>query len=100
MKWYNESEEEAKANLPGMETLVDESQFEIGAPGGGASTADTLDAAEDAAGKTLNGAQTQSLISIITQLQAGMLSEGQAVNMISTAIGISKEEARAIIRGE
>lgn len=34
MKWYGESEEEAKANLPGMETLVDEQQFEIGAPGG------------------------------------------------------------------
>lgn len=34
MKWYGESEEEAKANLPGMETLVDESQFEIGTLGG------------------------------------------------------------------
>lgn len=34
MKWYKESEEEAKANLPGLETLVDESQFEIGAPTG------------------------------------------------------------------
>lgn len=34
MKWYGESEEEAKTNLPGMETLVDESQFEIGAPTG------------------------------------------------------------------
>ena len=26
MKWYGESEEEARANLPGMETLVDEGQ--------------------------------------------------------------------------
>lgn len=34
MKWFGESEEKAKANLPGMETLVDEKQFEIGAPGG------------------------------------------------------------------
>ena len=67
---------------------------------GGTNTVDALDAAQDAVGKTLNGAQTQSLINIISQLQAGTLTEGQAVNMISVAIGVTKEEARAIIRGE
>lgn len=51
-------------------------------------------------GKSLNGAQTQSLIAIMSQFTAGDLTEGQAVNLISTAIGISKEEARAILNGD
>ena len=51
-------------------------------------------------GKSLNGAQTQSLIAIMSQFSAGTLSEGQAVNLISTAIGIGKDEARAILDGE
>lgn len=48
----------------------------------------------------LNGAQTQSLISIIQQLSAGSITEGQAINLIATAIGISKDEARKILVGE
>ncbi|WP_050697606.1 phage portal protein [Anaeromassilibacillus senegalensis] len=63
------------------------------------SNEDVVDTAEDVAGKTLNGAQTQSLISVIAQLQAGQLTEGQAVNIVSVAIGVSKEEARRIIEG-
>lgn len=51
-------------------------------------------------GKSLNGAQTQSLIAIMSQFSAGSLSEGQAVNLIATAIGISKEEAKEILNGE
>lgn len=51
-------------------------------------------------GKSLNGAQTQSLLAIMSQFTAGSLSEGQAVNLISTAIGISKQEARAILNGD
>ena len=54
----------------------------------------------EAQGKSLNGAQTQSLIAIMSQFTAGDLTEGQAVNLISTAIGISKEEARAILNGD
>ena len=61
---------------------------------------DVIESAEDAAGKTLNGAQTQSLIQVIGQLSAGVLTEGQAINIISTAIGVSKQEAATIIRGE
>lgn len=61
---------------------------------------DALDSAQDKTGKTLNGAQTSSLINIISQLQAGVLSEGQAVNMISVAIGVTKDEAKELIRGE
>lgn len=51
-------------------------------------------------GKSLNGAQTQSLIAIMSQFSAGSLSDGQAVNLIATAIGISKEEAKEILNGE
>nr|DAM78999.1 MAG TPA: UBA-like domain protein [Caudoviricetes sp.] len=36
----------------------------------------------------------------MSQFSAGSLTEGQAVNLISTAIGISKEEARSILNGE
>ena len=52
-----------------------------------------------AAGKTLNGAQTQSLITVMSQYKAGVLSLGQAVNIVSVAIGISKDEAKKIIEG-
>ena len=51
-------------------------------------------------GKVLNGAQTQSLLAIMSQFVGGFITEGQAVNLIKTAIGISKEEARAILKGE
>ena len=59
-----------------------------------------LGAVTEVQGKALNGAQTQSLIAIMSQFSAGSLTEGQAVNLISTAIGISKEEARSILNGE
>lgn len=57
---------------------------------------------EESAGKRLglNGAQTQSLITIVSQLSAGVITEGQAINLIATAIGISKDEARKILAGE
>ena len=51
-------------------------------------------------GKSLNGAQTQSLIAIMAQFSSGALTEGQAINLISTAIGISKTEAKAILNGD
>lgn len=54
----------------------------------------------DVQGKALNGAQTQSLIAIMSQYSAGELTEGQAVNLISTAIGLSKEKSRAILNGD
>lgn len=50
--------------------------------------------------KQLNGAQTQSLIAIMAQFTSGGINEGQAVNLISTAIGIGKEDARAILNGD
>lgn len=52
------------------------------------------------AGKALNGSQTQSLIAIMAQHSSGHLSDGQAVNLISTAIGITKEAARGLLEGK
>ena len=65
-----------------------------------ATVAEDVDTAEEAVGKTLNGAQTQSLIAVMAQYSSGALSECQAVAIISTSIGVTKDEARAIIRGD
>lgn len=50
--------------------------------------------------KPLNGAQTQSLLAIMAQYTAKAITEGQAVKLISTAIGITNAEARSILAGE
>jgi SPP1 family phage portal protein len=54
---------------------------------------------EETAGKQLNGAQTQSLITVIGQYSAGAITLGQAINIISVAIGVSRDEAKNIIEG-
>ena len=80
---------------------ADTADEEIGGGNGDVATAaEAIDTAEDTVGKTLNGAQTQSLIAVMAQYSSGALSEGQAVAIISTSIGVTKDEARAIIRGE
>lgn len=56
--------------------------------------------ATEVQGKTLNGAQTKRLIAIMAQYTAGQLTEGQAINLIATAIGISKSEAKKILSGD
>ena len=89
-KWYGETLEEAQSNLPEQNQIMDDS---VTIPGGGG-------AITEVQGKSLNGAQTQSLIAIMSQFTAGELTEGQAVNLISTAIGIGKDEARAILNGD
>lgn len=60
---------------------------------------EAVEIAEQVADKQLNGAQTQSLISIILQYASGSLTLGQAVNIIAVAIGVTKEEAKTIIEG-
>lgn len=50
-------------------------------------------------GKSLNGAQTQALINVMGQYAPGAITLGQGVNIISTAIGISKAQARELIEG-
>lgn len=82
-------------------TDTDTADDEIGGGNDDVATAtEAIDAAQETVGKTLNGAQTQSLIAVMAQYSSGALSEGQAVAIISTAIGVTKDEARAIIRGE
>lgn len=54
---------------------------------------------ENVAGKTLNGAQTQSLIAVMEQFSSGTLTLGQATNIIAIAIGVTKDEAKKIIEG-
>lgn len=69
---------------------------------------DSLDDSNEQAGggvievqsKPLNGAQTQSLLAIMAQYTAKSITEGQAVKLISTAIGITNAEARSILAGE
>lgn len=61
---------------------------------------DAVNVAEETVGKTLNGSQTSSLITVVRQLGAGTITEGQAVNIIVTALGVTREEALKIIRGE
>lgn len=77
-------------------TIVDEMMFGNENNGAAAPAVGAM----EVQGKTLNGAQTQSLLAIMAQFTSGALSEGQAINLISTAIGISKEEARSILNGE
>lgn len=59
-----------------------------------------VDNAENVKGEALNGAQTQSLIMIMDKYSEGGLTEQQAINMISVAIAISKDDARKIVKGE
>lgn len=47
--------------------------------------------------KTLNGAQTQSLINIVMQYKSGVLSENQALQIISVSIGIPVDQARSLL---
>lgn len=63
-------------------------------------TDEAINAAEEAVGKTLNASQTSSLITVIKGLKSGDITEGQAVRILTTSIGVTREEALAIIRGE
>lgn len=94
MKWYGEDEKTAREKLPQQADTLPE-----GTPVQVPQNSDAVSTAEDAAGKSLNGAQTQSLLTVIAQYTAGSLTIGQAINIISTSIGISKDEAQKIIEG-
>lgn len=49
--------------------------------------------------RTLNGAQTTSLLNVIGQYKDGVLTLSQAVNVVSLSCGISKDDAKAVITG-
>jgi len=97
MKVYGEDMETAKANVPQAPGVLGDV---VAMPMPGSAAAPAATASAEVQGKSLNGAQTQSLIAIMGQLSSGALTEGQAVNLISTAIGIGKDEARKILNGE
>ena len=52
---------------------------------------------EDKIGKPLNGAQTQSLLSIIAQYKQGQLTADEAVSIISLSLAISEQKARSLL---
>lgn len=91
-KWYGETLEEAEKNLPEQNAVMDD---DVKIP-----TSKNNSVGAQVQGKQLNGAQTQSLIAIMSQFSSGGLTEGQATNLIATAIGIDKDEARKILNGE
>lgn len=68
-------------------------------PTEGAPTVDETAATPVEDARTLNGAQTQSLLSVIEKWKSGELSEDQAVKVISLSCGISEDDARSILRG-
>lgn len=68
-------------------------------PAGSAENGDVADVAEEVTGKTLNGAQTQSLLSVVAQYSGGTLTLGQAINIISISIGVTKDEAQKLLEG-
>lgn len=61
---------------------------------------EAIENAENATGKTLNGAQMQSLIVVIDKLADGKISESQAINILSAAIGIPKSKAQELVKGD
>jgi HK97 family phage portal protein len=69
---------------------------QAGAPAG---AGEAEEVTEEVAGKSLNDAQTQSLLAVMTQYAAGQLTLGQAINVVAIAIGITKKEAKEIIEG-
>ena len=86
-------EEEAMSKYSLDETVIDDNN---NVP---QDSEEVEEVAEEVASKTLNGAQTQSLLSVMEQYSSGSLNLQQAINVISIAIGISKDEARKIIEG-
>ena len=98
MKWYGEDEATAEKNLPSQaDTIPDNIQVPV-------PNKKNIELKHNGSTviqeKALNGAQTQSLIAIMAQYSSGNLTEGQAINLISTAIGITKEEAGKLLNGE
>lgn len=93
----NESKDQAKQALEEMRVSSD--------PSVNTDTSQTItqqDAkqqVQDTSGKTLNGAQTQSLLSVMEQYSSGALTINQAINILSVSIGVSKDEAKSIIQG-
>lgn len=93
-----DAEEASRFEMVEEQTSLGDNE-DVGGENMDISSAEAIDMAEDVKGQALNGAQTQSLILIMDKFADGKLNENQAINMISTAIGVSKEKAREIVQG-
>lgn len=60
-------------------------------------TQEVVQEAQQATGKSLTVGQINSLIGILQQYQDGSLTENQTINIVSIALGVSKEQARELI---
>lgn len=47
----------------------------------------------------LRGSQMQALVTVMSQFTSGKLSEGQAINLMATMTGISRDDARGVLNG-
>ncbi len=54
----------------------------------------------DEINNTLNGAQTQALLTIIDQFQSGKITEDQAVAIIMVSDGLTQAQAEEILTGK
>lgn len=57
--------------------------------------------AEESSGRSLNGAQTASLLTVLGAVSSGQMSESQGAKVLSVAIaGMTYDDALKVIRGE
>lgn len=51
------------------------------------------------AATALRGSQMQALVTVMSQYTSGKLTEGQAINLMATMTGISREDAHGVLNG-
>jgi hypothetical protein len=64
---------------------------------GAPTQSEVQNAAQQATGERLNGAQVSALIGVITQFTAGVISEATAINLIVSGFGMTESEARKML---
>lgn len=57
------------------------------------------DAQANISATALRGSQMQALVTVMGQYTSGKLTEGQAINLMATMTGISREDARGVLNG-
>ncbi len=68
---------------------------------GGVALSEAKDLAEESTARSLNGAQTASLLTVLNAVSTGQMSENQGAKVLSVAIaGMTYEDALKVIRGE
>ena len=79
------------------------SMAQVGGAGdeGGVALSEAKDLAEESTARSLNGAQTASLLTVLSAVSSGQMSENQGAKVLSVAIGgMTYEDALKVIRGE